>query len=61
MLICEVNDMEKFAFWAIMVFFRKNNIWSSFLNSIFTIFKKRKVDVDQVAYYNIVTIRIDIF
>jgi hypothetical protein len=30
------------------------------LNLIFTIFKK-KVDFDHIAYYNIVTIRIDIF
>jgi hypothetical protein len=34
---------------------------SLFLNSIITIFKKGEVDIDQVAWYNIVTIRIDIF
>jgi hypothetical protein len=53
--------MKNFVFWAIMVSFRKNYIWSLFLNSISTIFKRKKEDVNQVAYYNNVTIRIDFF
>jgi hypothetical protein len=53
--------MRNFVFQAIMTSYRKNNIRSLFLKSIFTIFKKKNVDVDWVAYYNIVTIRIDIF
>jgi hypothetical protein len=58
MLICEVNNMRHFDFWAIMASFRKNNILS--LNPIFTILEK-KVSFDYIVYYNIVTIRIDIF
>jgi hypothetical protein len=61
MFICEVKDMKNFVFWIIMASFRKNNIRCLFLNSIFTIFKEKKVDVNQVTCYNIVTIRVDIF
>jgi hypothetical protein len=50
--------MRHFDFWAIMASFRKNNILS--LNPIFTILEK-KVSFDYIVYYNIVTIRIDIF
>jgi hypothetical protein len=35
--------MRNFVFWAIMTSYRKNNIKSLFLNSIFTIFKKKKL------------------
>jgi hypothetical protein len=35
--------MRNFVFRAIMVSFRKNNLRSSFLNSILTIFKKMKL------------------
>jgi hypothetical protein len=43
MLICEVNNMRNFGFQTIMKFNKKKNIWSLFLNPIFTIFKNNKI------------------
>jgi hypothetical protein len=52
--------MRNFVFWAIMVSLEKKHMIFVFeLN--FHNFPKNEVDIDQVAYYYIVTIRIDFF
>jgi hypothetical protein len=54
--------MKDFGFWAIMVFIRKNKFMTFIFElNFYKFLKTKKVDIGQVAYYNIVTIRIGIF
>jgi hypothetical protein len=59
--ISEVKDMKSIVLWALKAFLFEEKLWTLFVGSILTIFKKEKLHRLWISFYNISTIGIDIF